>query len=142
MNTFEFIQKNFGRFVLENLSQNYVRDSAVALTKSHTLYNGKPSRLTGWAVIHSKGAIVQSKIISNQKDFTTGDERTRYQAWADALDKFSMPVCLLSFTQATMNIDILASWNSGDDSVANTRTRPQVDICGCVSKASSMDRPA
>lgn len=103
MNTFEFIARNFGKHVLPNgLSNDPVRDSAKALTMNHPLTTGNSSRLTGWMVIFDGGTICQSKLAA--VGVQSGDSRTRFEAFSEELDTRSCPLCLLTFTKATINL--------------------------------------
>jgi len=103
MNTFEFIARNFGKVVLPNgLTNDPVRDSANALTMNHRLTTGNTSRLTGWLVVYNGGSICQAKLAA--KGVESGDERTRFQAFAEELDNRQGPLCLLTFTKATINL--------------------------------------
>tara|TARA_R110000744_G_scaffold43338_4_gene97292 strand:- start:217 stop:690 length:474 start_codon:yes stop_codon:yes gene_type:complete len=108
MNTFEFIQQNFARYVLPELSENPVRDTVKALTMNHMVISKQnrlsPSRLTGWAIIRSRGTVLQANLETTGEGLVSGDQRTRYEAWADALVHFNGPVCLLEFTKAVFNI--------------------------------------
>jgi hypothetical protein len=103
MNTFEFIARNFSRYVLPNgLTNDPVRDSAVALTMNHLLENGKTSRLTGWMIVHENGTICQSKLAA--AGITGGDPRTRFQAFSESLETWSGTVCFLTFTKSPINL--------------------------------------
>jgi len=108
MKTFEFIQQNFARHVLPELTDDPVRDTIKAMTMNHTVKSkaGKlsPSRLTGWAIVGPNGTTLQANVQSNSPNLNAGDTRTRYEAWADALSDFQGPVCLVQFTKATLNV--------------------------------------
>ena len=104
MNTFVFIRDNFARYVLPELSNDAVADSKRALTMNHRLVSGSASRLTGWAMIQQGKAWVQAKLAAEHPSLVTCDPRTRYNAWFEALESFSGPVCFIEFTQSTMNI--------------------------------------
>lgn len=104
MNTFEFIQENFARYVLPELSNDSVTDCKRAFTMNHLLTTGKYSRLTGWAMIQQGTTFVQSKLAANHKNLITADSRTRYEAWLEGLENFKGPTCFMQFTQSAVNI--------------------------------------
>lgn len=123
MNTFAFLQQNFVRYLLPNLSNDPAKDCGHALTTSHLLKKGTFSRFSGWAMITDKVAIVQSDLAAKHPKLITGDPRTRYQAWYDGLENFNSPTCFIEFTQSTVNIG----------NVFLTHDLRVVKICGPVS---------
>ena len=101
--TFEIIAKGFAQHVLpEGLSNNPVRDAARALTMNHRLRKGTNSRLTGWAIIRESATTCQADLMAT--GLTSGDQRTRYEAFAAELMAFTEPAIFLQFTKSTVNI--------------------------------------
>lgn len=101
--TFEIIARGFARYVLpDGLSNDPVRDAAKALTMNHGLRTGKSSRLTGWAIVRESGTTCQAKLAAEGVE--SGDERTRYEAFASELAAFKEPAIFLQFTKSTVNI--------------------------------------
>lgn len=111
MNTFDFIQMNLARHLLPELSEDPVRDTITVLTMNHQVLSKQnkisPSRLTGWAIVGPNASILQANVQVVAEGITTGDQRTRYEAWADALSNFEGPLCLIQFTKAAFNISNL-----------------------------------
>lgn len=69
---------------------------------NHPLANGKSSRLTGWLIVREGGATSQAKLAA--RGIEAGDERTRFQAFAEELESWSGTVCLLTFTKTPINL--------------------------------------
>lgn len=96
MNTLEFFNQYFGRHLVEQTG-NAVADATRALSSGHTMAKGgAPQRIaSGWAVISEDASTLQFKLAATGLSY--GDQ-TRYEAWLDALEKFtSKPVMLVEF---------------------------------------------
>tara|TARA_Y100000589_G_scaffold306881_1_gene322019 strand:+ start:545 stop:1009 length:465 start_codon:yes stop_codon:yes gene_type:complete len=105
MNTFEFFNKNFGKYLTEQTNRPHM-DAWHALSKSHPMINkeGKKSssRLGGWAIIRSGSVITQFNSI---EDAIVHDTRTRFEAFEDELNKWDgSPRIFLSFDKAPIPI--------------------------------------
>ena len=103
MNTFEFIQQNFAKHLIE-LSGDPVVDSEAVLTGNVPTVS-KPQRLSsGWAIIKESGATVQLKVAGDQ-NIKGGDTRTRFEAWFDELENFSGPTLFIEFDKKPISLD-------------------------------------
>ena len=105
MNTFEFFNQNFGKYLTEQTNRPHM-DAWRALSKSHPMINkeGKhsSSRLVGWAIIRSGSVITQFNSI---EDAIVHDARTRFEAFGDELNKWDgSPRIFLSFDKAPIPI--------------------------------------
>ena len=103
MNTFEFIQQNFAKHLIE-LSGDPVVDTEAVLTANVPMV-GKPARLaSGWGIIKDGGATVQLKV-AGDKHIKGGDTRTRFEAWFDELQNFSGPTLFIEFDKKPISLD-------------------------------------
>ncbi len=105
MNTYEFFNNGFGRFLAEQTNRPH-KDAARALTRSHPIINkdGKPStsRLTGWAIIRPNGSLAQANLLPPEIE---ADPRSRYEAFAAELNEWDgSPRMFLSFSKAPLPI--------------------------------------
>jgi hypothetical protein len=104
MNTFNFLQQHFAKYILPQLTHDALGDSKRALTISHLLSKGTTSRLTGWVMVKEKNVYVQAALAAKHSNLVTADPRTRYEAWFEELEQFSGPTCFIEFTKSTFNI--------------------------------------
>jgi hypothetical protein len=111
MNTFEFLHRNMASILLPNVSNDIVSDCSRAFKTSY-LRNakpgqkeGKPGRLSGWAIVKEGELILQSDLSLSHPNLKTADTRTKYQAWFYELSNFEPPICFLGFTQSTTNLN-------------------------------------
>jgi len=88
MNTFQFFNQNFGRFLTEQTNQPYM-DTWRALSSGHPLQKknkkgeDQSGRLSsGWAIIRPSGSTMQQKLAVSGIEY---DDRTRFEAFADEL---------------------------------------------------------
>ena len=88
MNTFQFFNENFGRFLTEQTNQPYM-DAWRALSSTHPLQkknkDGKDQKgrlVAGWAIIRPTGTVMQQKLAVDGFQY---DDRTRFEAFADEL---------------------------------------------------------
>lgn len=86
MNTAEFFNAHFGRHLIAQTG-DAVLDAARALSGGHVMAKGgAPQRIaSGWAVITPRGSTLQFKLASGGLQYS---DKTRYEAWADALKDF------------------------------------------------------
>lgn len=109
MNTYDFFNQHFGRFLTEQTNQPHM-DSWRALSSMHPMYNkdGKKSlsRLaSGWAIIRPTGSLVQLNLLA---DGIRHDQRTRFEAFADELSNWDdTPRMFLIFDKAPIPISNL-----------------------------------
>jgi len=102
MNTFEFIQQNFARHLIE-ISGDPVVDSEAVLTANVPM-QGKPARLaSGWGIIREGGATVQLEVAGDEH-IKGGDTRTRYEAWLEQLENFSGPTLFIAFANKQISL--------------------------------------
>ena len=106
MNTYEFFNQNFGRFLTDPTNQPHM-DAWRALSSTHPMRNkeGKvsASRLSsGWAIIRPNGAVTQLNLLSND---IARDARTRFEAFLDELAGWNgTPRIFLLFDKAPIPI--------------------------------------
>ena len=88
MNTYQFFNQSFGRFLTAQTNQPHM-DAWRALSSTHPLVkrnkNGdeQAGRLVaGWVVIRPTGAVMQQKLAVEGIEY---DDRTRFEAFADEL---------------------------------------------------------
>ena len=96
MNTLEFFNAYFGRHLVGQTG-NQQLDAARALSAGHKMAKGgAPQRIaSGWAVIKESGSTLQFKLAATGLGYS---EKTRYDAWLDALASFDdQPIMLLEF---------------------------------------------
>jgi hypothetical protein len=108
MNTFQFFNQNFGRFLTEQSNQPHV-DTWRALSSAHP-YQKKNKKgedqsgriVAGWAVISPSGTVMQQKLAVSGIQY---DDRTRFEAFADALAAWDgTPRIFLMFDKAPIPI--------------------------------------
>lgn len=96
MNTLQFFNGYFGRHLVPQTG-NQQMDATRALSSGHKMAKGgAPQRIaSGWAVITDSGSTLQFKLAATGLSYS---EKTRYEAWLDALSSFdTKPVMLLEF---------------------------------------------
>ena len=104
MNTYQFFNQNFGKFLTAQTNQPYM-DAWRALSSNHLLQSGGQSRLvSGWAIIRPTGATVQTKLAASGIEY---DEqgRTRFAAFFEELAAWDgTPRMFLLFDKASIPI--------------------------------------
>ena len=111
MNTFEFLHRNMASILLPNVSNDLVSDCSEAFKASYLRKpkpgktEGKPGRLSGWAIVKEGMLILQSDLAMECPNLIVGDQRTKYEAWLEELNNFKPPVCFIGFTQSTTNLN-------------------------------------
>ena len=96
MNTLQFFNEYFGRHLVPQTGNQQV-DAVRALSSGHTMAKGGAAQriASGWAVITGSGSTLQFKLAATGLGYS---EKTRYEAWLDALACFDgQPVMLLEF---------------------------------------------
>lgn len=96
MNTLEFFNQYFGRHLVEQTG-NVVVDATRALSSGHKMAKGGgPQRIaSGWAVISEEVSTLQFKLAATGLRYS---DKTRYEAWLDALEAFNgKPFMLVEF---------------------------------------------
>lgn len=110
MNTYQFFNHGFGKFLTNQTNQPHM-DAWRALSSNHPLQSGKESRLvSGWAIIRPTGATVQTKLAVTGIEYAD-EGRSRFVAFAEELaawdgtprmfllfDKSSIPIANLFMT--------------------------------------------
>ncbi len=137
MNTFQFFNHSFGRFLTEQTNQPHM-DAWRALSSMLPMCNkeGKTStsRLaSGWAIIRPDSAVTQLSLIVNGIEH---DGRTRFEAFADELavwdgtprmflvfDKAPLPIANLFMTLDLRAVRICSP--SGVETFDHTRPAPK-----------------
>lgn len=111
MNTFEFLHRNMASILLPSVTNDIVSDCSRAFKTSYLRKpkpgqaEGKPGRLSGWAIVKEGMLILQSDLALSHAKLHAGDTRTRYEAWSAELENFVSPTCFLEFTQSTTNLN-------------------------------------
>jgi len=83
MNTFEFFNRNFGRY-LKTPSNRHYRDAWSVLSEEHEMQDKKPARLmSSWAIVRPSGTVMQQKLKAQGIEY---DTRTRAEAFGAELD--------------------------------------------------------
>ena len=104
MNTFESLHRNMASILLPNVTNDIVSDCSRAFKTSYLRKpkpeqaEGKPGRLSGWAIVKEGMLILQSDLAFSHAKLHAGDTRTRYEAWSAELENFVSPTCFLEFT--------------------------------------------
>lgn len=106
MNTYEFFNHSFGRFLTDQSNQPHL-DAWKVLSSTHPMTNKKGevsnSRLaSGWTIIRPDRASTQLPLIVAGIEI---DARTRFEAFADELDQWDgSPRMFLTFDKAPLPI--------------------------------------
>jgi hypothetical protein len=106
MNTFQFFNQNFGRFLTPQTNQPS-RDAWKALSSSYPILNseGKESNsrlASGWAIIRPTGAVTQLKLVAEGIE---QDGCTRFEAFLKELSVWDdSPRIFLIFDKAPIPI--------------------------------------
>jgi hypothetical protein len=106
MNTFEFFNENFGKYLVSQEGETY-EAAYRALSSNHKLAKGTEGRLaSGWAIIRPKRSSVQLKLAASGLHF---DERTRVEAFMDEMERWDglEPRIFLMFDKAPVPIENL-----------------------------------
>jgi hypothetical protein len=106
MNTFEFFNENFGKYLVSQEGETY-EAAYRALSSNHKLAKGTEGRLaSGWAIIRPKRSSVQLKLAASGLHF---DERTRVEAFMDEMERWNglEPRIFLMFDKAPVPIENL-----------------------------------
>jgi hypothetical protein len=110
MNTYQFFNQSFGKYLTAQTNQSHM-DAWRALSSNHPLQGGGQSRLvSGWAIIRPSGSTMQAKLAVPGIEIDDRG-RTRFQAFAEELaawdgtarmfllfDKASIPIANLFMT--------------------------------------------
>lgn len=104
MNTFDFFNQNFGRFLAEQTG-NEMADAQTALSKNHELQTGKTSRLSsGWAIVRPGRSSLQLGVKCTGIEIT-GNTVSRFQAFiADLQNWEGEPRIYLTFDKRPIPI--------------------------------------
>lgn len=103
MNTFEFFNQNFGRYLVKIEGEPHVA-AYRALSANHKLAKGTDSRLaSGWAIIRPGRSSIQLKLAAPGLHY---DERTRVEAFMEEFEKWDghEPRIFLMFDKAPVPI--------------------------------------
>lgn len=85
MNTFEFFNQNFGRYLTQQ-SENPLADAQTALSMNHKLQTGKTSRLSsGWAIVRPGRSSLQLGVDCTGIEIV-GNSVSRSQAFTSDLE--------------------------------------------------------
>jgi hypothetical protein len=106
MNTLEFFNTYFGRHLVAQTG-NAQADATRALSSGHPMAKGGAAQriASGWAVIQESGSTLQFKLAAAGLSYS---EKTRYEAWLDALEAFDgKPVMLLEFDKKPIPVSNL-----------------------------------
>jgi len=107
LNTFEFFNQHFGRFLTDQTG-NVLVDAQKALSKQHPLMSGKTTRLTsGWAIIRPTKSTLQLEVSCSGID-VVGNTVTRFEAFFEDLSHWNgEPRIYLTFGARTFPISNL-----------------------------------
>ena len=89
LNTFEFFNQHFGRFLTEQTG-DAIADAQKALSMNHPLLSGKTSRLgSGWAIIRPNRSTLQLGVRCSGEIEIAGNTVTRFAAFLEDLQKWN-----------------------------------------------------
>jgi len=106
MNTFEFFNQYFGKYLVSQEGEPHVA-AYRALSSSHSLAKGTTSRLTsGWAIVRPSISSVQLPVVAEGLNI---DPRTRIEAFMAELQQWDgiEPRIFLMFDKAPVPIENL-----------------------------------
>ncbi len=85
MNTFEFFNKSFGRYLDPAPPGNRPHmDAWRVLSRPHGMRDKRPARLmSGWAIVRPSGTVMRQRLAADGVDY---DTRTRAEAFGEELD--------------------------------------------------------
>jgi len=107
MNTFEFLNEYFGKYLVATEGLTPSSAAWKVLSSNHRLQTGKQSRLnSGWAIVRPGKSTLQLKLSASGVEY---DNRTRIEAFSAELENWngSEPRLFLMFDKAPLPISNL-----------------------------------
>jgi len=105
VNTFEFFNENFGRYLVEQSGEPHKATSR-ALSSNHLLAKGTSCRLvSGWAIVKPGKTTIQLKLAAKGLQY---DDRKWHEAILDALENWdNEPTLFMIFDKSPLSISNL-----------------------------------